>query len=107
MVHYLFTYYLKQLLILCLPAVAGLYIAKNGSDNSKNIGRIGLIALATVLFIAWPVLTFYTFMGFAIGGGNPTFFQILMPALFVTSPLALAGFFSLLSARKLKSSLQN
>jgi len=73
--YYVIIYYLKRLLLLCLPALAGLYIAKNGSDNSKNIGRIGLIALATVLFIAWPVLTFFTFMGFAIGGGNPTFFS--------------------------------
>jgi len=107
LIYYLIIYYLKWLLILSLPALIGLYIAKNGSDNSKNIWRIGLIAFATVLFIAWPALTFFTFIGFAIGGGNPTFFQILKPALIVTSPLPLAGIINLLSARKIKAYLQS
>jgi len=99
-------HYLTLLLILSLPALLGLYIAANGSDNAKNLFRIGLVALATVLLIAWPVLALYTFMGFAIGGGNPTLFQIMAGALFATLPLPLASIFSLLSAKRIKSSLQ-
>jgi len=94
------------LIALSIPAIIGLYVAKNGTENSKNLSRIGLIGLATVLLIIWPVLSLYLFMGFAIGGGTPTILQIMSLALLVASPLPLAAVFSLFSAKRLKKSLR-
>ncbi len=94
------------LIVLSLPAMVGIYIAKTGSNKSRIRVRTGLIGLAVVLLIVWPVLTFIAFMGFGIGGGNPTIFQIFSLALLATSPLPLVAVFSLFSARSLKNGLQ-
>ncbi|KIC11831.1 hypothetical protein RA19_04120 [Leisingera sp. ANG-M1] len=91
-----------KLCILCIPAVSVLWATQHAKASILRKSRISLIGFAILLLVAWPVFGFVLFLGFSIGGGNPSVLQIVVPALLMSSPLPAAAGITLAAARFLK-----